>query len=348
MDTEEVGVYHCTTRCVRQSFLCGKDYTTGQSFEHRRSWIADRLKKLSGIFGAEVLTYAVMHNHWHLVVRMRPDWVASWTDEEVARRWLKFCPPNDGEIEDEAKRLESGIKGLVSDKDRLEERRSRLGDLSWLMRGMNERIARMANYEDSCKGRFWEGRFKCQRLMDEGSILACMTYVDLNPVRAKIAETLDESLFTSAYDRLVAESAKERLKGVEDLNEPTAEQEKLIQKEKEMSQHADWLVDLSGAGSPLTGMETMDYLSLVEWTGKHLRDDKRGYIPADLEPLLKRFELDTQNWVQNVKDYGGLFFRVAGRLEQLADRARKKGCNWFWGHSGSKQLYERPVSASGG
>ena len=73
--------------------------------------------------------------------------------------------------------------GLRSDPERMKEIRSRLGSLSWFMRALNEPIARWANEEDGCSGRFWEGRFKCQALLEEQAVLSAMAYVDLNPVR---------------------------------------------------------------------------------------------------------------------------------------------------------------------
>ena len=65
------------------------------------------------------------------------------------------------------------------------------------MKSLSEPIARKANAEDKVTGRFWEGRFGCQALLSEKSILAAMAYVDLNPVRAKVASNIATSRYTS-------------------------------------------------------------------------------------------------------------------------------------------------------
>ena len=170
---EEPGFYHVVSRCVRHAFLCGKDRVTGRCFEHRRSWIEDRILELADAFAVSVYSYAVMSNHFHVVLHVDPTVPASWSDEEVARRWLVAFP---GELkrnpsEELAQRLETAI---LSDPERVQELRGRLGSLSWFMKALNEPIARMANQEDECTGKFWEGRFKCQALLEEQAVLSCM------------------------------------------------------------------------------------------------------------------------------------------------------------------------------
>jgi len=92
VEVDQVGVYHCISRCVRRAFLCGVDDYTGINYEHRRAWIADRLKTLLSIFGMEVFAYAVMSNHLHLVIRNRPDLASNWSAQEVAQRWCTLFP----------------------------------------------------------------------------------------------------------------------------------------------------------------------------------------------------------------------------------------------------------------
>lgn len=217
IDDDKVTFLHAVSRCVRRSFLCGDDSYSGKNFDHRKDWVRDRLEFLTTVFGFEVFSYAALSSHLHIVGRTRPDLVSSWSAEEVARRWGRLFPERDFE----GRALppsEVWISQFVGDEARVKVTRERLRSISWFMRCLNENIARRANREDGCTGRFWEGRFKCQVLADEGAILACMAYVDLNPVRAGIAETPEESEFTSIYERILA-----RTQGGEEASEPTAE-----------------------------------------------------------------------------------------------------------------------------
>ena len=195
--------YHCVSRCVRRAFLCGEDAVTGKSFEHRRGWIAERIKQLAGVFAIDVAAYAVMGNHYHVVVRIDRDRALGWSVEEVLRRWTAlFSGPLLVRKYLSEARGEMGEAEIAKVAELAETYRARLYDLSWFMRTLNEYIARRANAEDGVKGRFWEGRFKSQALLDEQALLAAMAYVDLNPVRAGIAETPEDSDYTSIQERV--------------------------------------------------------------------------------------------------------------------------------------------------
>jgi REP element-mobilizing transposase RayT len=196
--------YHVVCRCVRRAFLCGHDSSTGQSFEHRRSWIEERIGQLSSVFAIDVAAYTVMSNHYHIVVRIDDKRAQQWSDYEVLKRWTKiFAGPLFVQRYLDKDQRQNLSDAQLSQVDKyIELYRQRLSDLSWYMRVLNETIARKANAEDNCTGRFWEGRFKSQALLDEQAVLMAMSYVDLNPVRACIADTPEESPHTSIAKRL--------------------------------------------------------------------------------------------------------------------------------------------------
>lgn len=200
---DAAGFYHCISRCVRRAWLCGDDPLTGRNFDHRRDWIERRLIQLADSFAVGLYAWAVMSNHTHVVLRIDPRAPRTWSDEEVVSRWLRLGPTLRNGSGCPAHR-EMRERALLADPARLEAIRERLGSLSWFMRFLNECIAREANGEDECTGRFWEGRFKCQALLDDSAVVACMAYVDLNPIRAGLCDTLIDSDFTTMQRRLRA------------------------------------------------------------------------------------------------------------------------------------------------
>ena len=350
-------VVHAVSRCVRRAWLCGRDPYNGRDYEHRRDWVRERVRELAGVFAIEVCAYAVMSNHSHLVLWCRPSAAEAWGPEEVARRWLRLFGRG-GAAEKARQEAE-----LAADARRVAVCRERLGSVSWFMRCLNERIARRANAEDGCTGRFWEGRFKCQLLEDEGAVLACMAYVDLNPVRAKLAETLEGSRFTSVHDRLVARRARAVLAAEEGRKQVpatdgkgtkvskagiTPAQARLLDKARAEAAADSWLCALGGgAGASarpmVPGVSEEGYLALVDWTGRSLAEGKRGKLPTGLRPLLESLDLETERWVETVAGYGGLFHRVAGRAESLGRKAVAMGQRWLAGVRASREVF-RPAA----
>ena len=193
--------YHCVSRCVHRAFLCGDDALTGKSYEHRRQWIQDRLLALADIFAIDIAAYAIMSNHYHLVLHIDRDTATNWSDSEVIEQWQRLFK---GSVL--SQRYSQQEKLSRAEQDALNQQiskwRERLMSISWFMRCLNEPIARAANKEDSATGRFWEGRFKSQALLDEQALAACMAYVDLNPVRARMARTPEQSEHTSIQQHI--------------------------------------------------------------------------------------------------------------------------------------------------
>jgi REP element-mobilizing transposase RayT len=301
------GTFHCVSRCVRRAYLCGEDRLTGRSFEHRRQWVEDRIHELAGIFGVAIWGYAVMSNHLHVVVQILPEAVARWSNSEIVERWMRLYPRQDLSPEVRA-------EVLVGNAERIKVLRERLSSLSWFMRCLVEPIARAANKEDVCKGRFWEGRFKAQSLLDDIAVLAAMAYVDLNPVRAKICDTLEASIHTSA---------RERLTGIE--QQPGAADRPLA--------------PIAGIrGMCVLQMTQAEYLSLVDYTGRQIRADKRGTIESQPAAALARLGCRPETWTRQVLAVKSDFSRAMGAVECLIAKASEMGQRWLRGIATARWL----------
>ncbi len=172
--------YHCVSRCVRRAFLCGVDKVTGSSFEHRRQWLEDRILMLGQIFAIDVCAYAVMSNHYHVVLHVNKPQCLSWSDFDICQRWhslFKGTPLTQKFLRNEA----LTDAETVAVRFKLDQWRQNLSDISWFMRLINEPIARQANQEDDCTGKFWEARFRSQALCDEKALAACLARTTETP-----------------------------------------------------------------------------------------------------------------------------------------------------------------------
>jgi len=201
-----------------------------------------------------------MSNHYHVVLHVRPDIAHEWSDREVVQRWHSLFSGNLVSQRFLESQPLSTIQAELLDKD-IAVWRTRLCDISWYMI-VNEAIARKATHEGNCARRFWEGRFKSQALLDERALLACMAYVDLNPVRASIASPPETSDHTCVKQRI--DSLKHNRTKRQTIESFVGSQTETI-------------------GVPF---RLIDHLELVDWTGRILRNGKRGQIDDTLPPIL--------------------------------------------------------------
>jgi REP element-mobilizing transposase RayT len=367
-DPSEVCIVHAVQRCVRRALLAGVDPLSGKDYSFRKEWIRRRLEALASVFAVDVLSYAIMSNHIHVILRNRPDVVSQWSDQEVALRWLKVFPGR--RIEEHlAEPTENDVKTLVGNKEKLAEVRRRLADISWLMRSLSEPIARMANKQDECTGRFWEGRFKAQRIVDEAGLLACAMYVDLNPVRAALAESPEQSLHTSAYDRIEGGKGKEIASAAFELVAVPSEEaggelrrrpvEVLRQERRRTRVHATgkrvrrdgWLSPLTQQRETLSqdaqvhreglrasdrgflSLSMRDYLRLLRWTAGQGVAGLERQVPESLSTLLGELGIDAGKWRDLVWNWQRYFGRssCAGHPESMKREAERRGRHWHRG-----------------
>jgi len=276
---DDTPYYHVITRCVRRAFLAGYDKPTKTSFEHRRQWIVNRMLELSDIFSIGICSYSVMSNHYHIVLKVSDNKL--WSVTQTLKTWNRLY--------NLPYLCEKFLKNEITTKAELRQvrimakmYRKRLMNISWFMKCLNEYIAIKANAEDNCKGHFWEARFKSQALFDEKALLTCMAYVDLNPIRAAMAQTPETSDYTSIQERI--KNKKTKLLTFNEKNIP---------------------------------YYLSDYIALVDYTGKCIHPNKKGYIENNIPDILKRLEIHPDTWLEEMKQYRTSGKNAIGTVAQI-------------------------------
>jgi hypothetical protein len=190
--------------------------------------------------------------------------------------------------------------------------RERLTSLSWFMKCLNEPIARRANKEDKCTGHFWEARFKSQALRSEEALLSCMAYIDLNPVRAGIANTPESSEYTSIKERITPKFSLERALKTHREHEGCGDYF-LSNNPIPIKPLAAFTGDYSQEKEISIPFHFNDYLALVDYTGRAIREDKKGFIVKSLPPILERLGINEQQWLSNAQSFEALYYQRFSR-----------------------------------
>ncbi len=339
---DEIAIVHVMNRTVRRCFLMGIDPLTGKNYDHRKEWLEVELVRLAAQFGVDLLCQAILSNHFHLVLRSRPDVVATWDDTEVARRWLALCPRRKKLSGESKTPSEAELNTIRRDKQRLQEIRTRLSDISWWMRLLCQNIGQRANREDEEVGKFWQARFRAVRLLDEASLLACAAYVDLNPIRAAMAESLEQSDFTSIQKRIASQQAQTK-SPVASADELAALPDGYL-----APLEIDERQDAIGPCCHRHGRRCSDkgflpipvakYVQLLDWTARQWADDKQGTMPPGLAPVFERLGIRAEVWCVLVKKFGALFYAVAGKPHTIDARRSRNGQKRYKAKHAAREL----------
>lgn len=353
--------YHVVNRCVRRAFLCGADALTGQDFDHRRGWIETRIRELASVFTIDVAAYAVMSNHYHVVLRVDAARAAALDDEAVLQRWTQLFT---GPLLVQRYLSDARSQMGQAECDKVNEfaslYRQRLADLSWFMRVLNESIARQANAEDGVRGRFWEGRFKSQALLDEQALLAAMAYVDLNPIRAGMAGSLQDSEHTAIKARLddlqaqsfqpvrapvpvVVDETPAKTSPVAQTSPTVAFPLPSLRPEAELAALPEAPLmpfDPTSRFEQAIPFGLQEYIELVDTMDRAVHPAKRGFIPATTPAILTRLGMDAEAFINAADHFFKDFAGAVGTPAKLIELGTLRQQRCLRGLAAARQVFE--------
>ena len=320
--------YHVISKTVRGAFLLR------EGDEGRKQWIENRIEELSQVFAIAVGGFSVLDNHLHLVVRLEPERVEQWSDEEVVRRWAKLFPPR-GKNRKPLEVTPQWIEQKLADQDQkyVTNARKRLANLGWFMKCLKEPLARLVNRAEGITGAFWQGRYKSIAILDEQALLATCAYIDLNPFAAGLSELPEESPHTSIRTRL------DYCRNTGRMNDLQAAR---IGTGMGVRQAADlesglWLCPIEDRrrhgemrAGLVEGFSLGSYVQLIDWTSRLLRRCK-ARVSEEVASLLDRLGTNSDTWsitlqrlFSRTKTTGVAF---SFNRQRLNDAARQRGCH---------------------
>ena len=166
---DETTVYHVMSRTALDGFPLG---------EIEKDFMLDLIKRYSALYFVEILGFCLMGNHFHILVKTLPEY--KFADEEIKNRYVSFYG-NDRVF----------IDGLIP------SLRAKLSSLSEFVREIKVGFARYYNKRHNRRGYFWGDRFKSV-IVDKGETLVnCLAYIDLNPLRAGIVSRPEDYRWNS-------------------------------------------------------------------------------------------------------------------------------------------------------
>jgi hypothetical protein len=332
------------------------------------------MQHLASVFGIDVLAYAILQDQLQIVMRNRPDVVNTWSERDVASRWLKVFP---GRRIDEQLASPTPIEAerMAKNAERMRIIRTRLSDPSWFMKALCEPIARMANKQDESHGNFWEGRFKAITITDEAALLACTAHVDLHAAWAAISaaanaaenesnldlelsgnETVQDSKVAStdssngrsdkAATPTVATKASANSSALASIQEilPTVREEWLVPLTMKPTDRGRVLPSRSHARASDLGflsIEWDDYRELLRWTSLQREPVKKTLMPMELVFILRGLGIESSMWVDLILGYMKYFGqgRAAGSPQSLKRSAQSHDCKFFRGQSAVSRCF---------
>lgn len=318
------GFFHCISRCVRRAWLCGTDPLSGNNYDHRRDWMLERMRMLTTCFAIDVYAYALMSNHYHIVFYIDPLRVDTWSDTDVVKKWKSLWNWRNPDAE-------PAIPKEVPP-ETIQLWRKRLADVSWVMRLLNEPIARIANAEDDVKGHFWESRFRCNPLLDDQALTTCMVYADLNPIKAGVALTPEQSDYTSIQQRIRQLAEDKAVDSAEtDQHESDDAQTHPIDPHRRLHP----VSSADPEQSPVLRISLQSYITLVESTAEALLQ-QRAVLSTD---SLVALRIKPSGWMHAVKDFTNLFKTAAGSETAFTEFMNKTGRTRRQGASARRALF---------